>query len=56
VVLPTAMVGLAFSPEAQLGALAALVIGGVLAESAWMHRKGRKGSRAPACVGLRGAL
>jgi low temperature requirement protein LtrA len=56
VVLPSAMVGLAFSPEAQLGALAALVIGGVLAESAWMHRKGHKGSPAPACVGLRGAV
>jgi low temperature requirement protein LtrA len=56
VVLPTAMVGLAFSPEAQLAALAALVIGGVLAESAWTHRKGHKGSPAPAGVGLRGAV
>jgi low temperature requirement protein LtrA len=59
VVLPTAMVGLAVSPGAQLGVLAAVIVGGVLAESAWMHRKGRKGrkgSRVPAGVGLRGAL
>ena len=56
VVLPTAMVGLAVSPGAQLGVLAAVMVGGVLAESAWMHRKGRKGSPAPACVDLRGAL
>jgi low temperature requirement protein LtrA len=55
VVLGTAIIGLAFSPEAQLGLLAALVVGGVLAESAWMRRKGRKGSPAPAGVGLRGA-
>jgi low temperature requirement protein LtrA len=54
-VLLTAMVGLAVSPGAQLGVLAAVIVGGVLAEAAWMHRKGRKGSRAPACVGLRGA-
>jgi hypothetical protein len=51
VVLSTAMVGLAVSPEAQLGTLAALVIGGVLAESVWMHRKGRKGL---ACTGMGG--
>jgi low temperature requirement protein LtrA len=47
-VLFTVMVGLAVSPEAQLGALAAIMVGGVLAESAWMHRKGGKGSPAPA--------
>ena len=34
-VLPSAMVGLAISPEAQLGVLATLVVGGVLAEPAW---------------------
>jgi low temperature requirement protein LtrA len=51
VVLGTAMVGLAVSPEAQLGLLAALVVGGVLAESVWMHRKGRKGL---ACTGMCG--
>jgi low temperature requirement protein LtrA len=56
VVLPSAMIGLAVSPGAQLGVLAAVMVGGVLAESAWMHRKGRKGSPAPACAGLRGAL
>jgi hypothetical protein len=49
------MVGLAVLPEAQLGVLAAVVVGGVLAESAWMHRKRRKGSPAPAGAGLRGA-
>jgi low temperature requirement protein LtrA len=48
VVLATVMVDLAVAPEAQLGALAAIMVGGVLAESAWMHRKGRKGSPAPA--------
>jgi low temperature requirement protein LtrA len=37
-VLPTAAVGLAFSPEAQLGVLAAVVVGGVVAESAWEGR------------------
>lgn len=37
-VLPTAMIGLAFSPEAQLGVLAAVVIGGVLVEPAWERR------------------
>jgi low temperature requirement protein LtrA len=37
-VLPTAMIGLAFSPEAQLGVLAAVVVGGVLAEPAWERR------------------
>jgi low temperature requirement protein LtrA len=37
-VLPTAMIGLAVSPEAQLGALATVVVGGVLAESAWERR------------------
>jgi hypothetical protein len=50
------MVGLAVSPGAQLGVLAAVVAGGVLAESAWEHRKRRKGSPAPACVGLREAV
>ena len=55
-VLPSAMIGLAVSPEAQLGVLAAVVTGGVLAESAWKHRKGQRGSPAPACVGLRGVL
>jgi hypothetical protein len=49
------MVGLVVSPGAQLGVLAALVVGGVLAESAWEHRKGRKGSPALAGVGLGGA-
>jgi hypothetical protein len=34
-VLPSAMIGLAISPEAQLGVLATLVVGGVLAEPAW---------------------
>jgi low temperature requirement protein LtrA len=38
VVLPTAMAGLAFSADAQLGVLAAVVVGGVLAESAWERR------------------
>jgi hypothetical protein len=33
-VLPTAMIGLVFSPEVQLGVLAAVVVGGVLADSA----------------------
>ena len=56
VVLGATSIGLAVSPQAQLAVLAALVVGGVLAESAWMHRKGRKGSPAPACAGLRGAL
>lgn len=37
-VLPTAMAGLAISPETQLGMLAAIVVGGVLAESAWQRR------------------
>jgi low temperature requirement protein LtrA len=37
-VLPTAMIGLAVSPEAQLGVLAAVVVGGILAESAWERR------------------
>ena len=32
------------------------MVGGVLAELAWMHRKGRKGSPAPACAGLGGVL
>jgi hypothetical protein len=53
--LSTAIIGLAFSPEAQLGVLAALVVGGVLAQSAWMHRKGGKGSPAPAGVDSPGA-
>jgi low temperature requirement protein LtrA len=34
-VLPSAMIGLAVSLEAQLGVLATLVVGGVLAEPAW---------------------
>jgi low temperature requirement protein LtrA len=34
-VLPSAMISLAISPEAQLGVLATLVVGGVLAEHAW---------------------
>ncbi len=40
-VLPTAVVGLAVSPEAQLGVLAAVVLGGVVAESAWEKRRRR---------------
>ncbi len=40
-VLPTAAVGLALSPEAQLGVLAAVVVAGVVAESAWEKRRGR---------------
>jgi hypothetical protein len=39
------------SPGAQLAVLAAVVAGGVLAESAWEHRKGRKGL---ACTGMCG--
>src|SRR5215218_9002898 len=54
VVLPSAMVGLAVSPQAQLGVLAAVVVGGVLAEPAWERRKRWKGSPGPACVGLPG--
>jgi low temperature requirement protein LtrA len=34
-VLPSAMIGLAVSLEAQLGVLAAVVVGGLLAEPAW---------------------
>jgi low temperature requirement protein LtrA len=37
-VLPSAMIGLAVSLEAQLGVLAAVVVGGVLAEPAWERR------------------
>jgi low temperature requirement protein LtrA len=37
-VLPSAIIGLAVFPEAQLGMLATLVVGGVLAESAWERR------------------
>jgi low temperature requirement protein LtrA len=37
-VLPTAGVGLAFSPQTQLGVLAAVVVGGVLVEPAWERR------------------
>jgi hypothetical protein len=55
VVVSTAIIGLAFSPEAQLGVLAAVMVGGVLAESAWTYRKGLSGSPAPAGAGLRGA-
>ncbi|HEV8648463.1 MAG TPA: low temperature requirement protein A, partial [Actinomycetes bacterium] len=39
VVLPTAMIGLAFSADAQLGVLAAVVVGGIPAESAWERRR-----------------
>ncbi len=38
-VLPTALVGMALSAEAQLGVLAAIVIAGVVAESAWQRRR-----------------
>jgi low temperature requirement protein LtrA len=55
VVLPTVMIGLAFSPEAQLGVLAAVVVGGVLAESAWERRRGPKSSPTRACAGSSGA-
>src|SRR5215213_4376975 len=41
--LSTATVGLVVSPGAQLAVLAAVVAAGVLAESAWEHRKRRKG-------------
>jgi low temperature requirement protein LtrA len=54
VVLATATIGLAVSPEAQLGALAATMVGGVLAESVRQHGQGPKGSPAPTCMGLRG--
>jgi len=50
------MVGLVVSPEAQLGVLAAVMVGGVVAESAWMHRKGRRRSPAPADGLARGAV
>jgi hypothetical protein len=40
VVLPTALVGLTVSPEAQLGVLAAIVVAGVVVESAWQRRHG----------------
>jgi low temperature requirement protein LtrA len=49
--LSTATVGLVVSPGAQLAVLAAVVAGGVLAESAWEHRKRRKGL---ACTGMCG--
>jgi low temperature requirement protein LtrA len=39
--LPTAAVGLAVSPEAQLGVLAAVVVVGVAAEAKWEKRRGR---------------
>jgi low temperature requirement protein LtrA len=55
VVLPTVMIGLAVSPEAQLGVLAAVVVGGVLAESAWERRRGPKSSPTRACAGSSGA-
>jgi hypothetical protein len=32
------MIGLTVTPEAQLGVLATLVVGGVLAEPAWERR------------------
>jgi low temperature requirement protein LtrA len=38
-VLPSAMIGLAVSLEAQLGVLAAVVVGGLLAEPAWERRR-----------------
>jgi low temperature requirement protein LtrA len=44
-VLPTGMVGLTFSAEAQLGVLAAMVVGGVLAESAGQRRRRVAGGR-----------
>jgi low temperature requirement protein LtrA len=37
-VLPSAMIGLAVSLEVQLGVLAAVVVGGLLAEPAWERR------------------
>jgi low temperature requirement protein LtrA len=37
-VLPSAMIGLAVSLEVQLGVLAAVVVGGILAEPAWERR------------------
>jgi low temperature requirement protein LtrA len=46
-VLPSAMIGLAVSPEAQLGALAAVVVGGILAERMWERRMRAEGG--PAC-------
>jgi low temperature requirement protein LtrA len=55
VALSTALVGLAVSPEAQLGVLAAVVVGGVLAESAWERRGGPKSSPTRACTGSSGA-
>jgi low temperature requirement protein LtrA len=55
VVLPTALIGLAVSPQAQLGVLAAIVVGGVLAESAWECRRGPKSSPTRACAGSSGA-
>jgi low temperature requirement protein LtrA len=45
-VLPSAMIGLAISPEAQLGVLVTLVVGGVLAEPAWeRHMSAAAGRR-----------
>jgi low temperature requirement protein LtrA len=40
-VLPSAAVGLAVSPEAQLGVLAAVVVGGVVGEAKWEKRRRR---------------
>jgi low temperature requirement protein LtrA len=37
--LPAAAVGLTVSPVAQLGVLAAIVVAGILAESAWQRRR-----------------
>jgi low temperature requirement protein LtrA len=37
--LPTAFLGLAISPEAQIAALAAIVAAGVIAESRWLARR-----------------
>jgi low temperature requirement protein LtrA len=42
--LPTALIGLTVSPEAQLGVLAVIVIAGVIAGSAW-DRRGRVAAR-----------
>jgi low temperature requirement protein LtrA len=38
-VLPTALVGLTATPEAQLGVLAAIVVAGIMAEATWTKRR-----------------
>ena len=38
-VLPTALVGLTATPEAQLGVLAAIVAAGIMAEATWTKRR-----------------